>query len=442
MSDWNLKDLEEWDEKICKLAESHGLDWFPINYEVCDYYEMIGHMSYHGMPSHYNHWSFGKSFERTHQMYNLGAEGLPYELIINSDPSIAYLMRENALYLQVLIMCHCVGHSDFFKNNRMFSNTRPSSIVSGMRNSKKRIQGYIENPHIGIKKVEKFLDSLHAIQFHVYRTPKEYISDKDKKSKLLENFNSDFLRGKDPNLDDLEKRLKRVPLEPEQDIFSFLLEHGTGYEDWEIDLIEIVKREAYYFMPQIQTKIMNEGWASYWHYRLMHELELPQSLHLPFLKSHNQVVQPHIGRINPYNMGFHLFNKIEERHGLEECFIARDSGNDASFIRQYLTQEDCEELNLFAFSSKRDHYIIDNVSDEDGWRPVKNTLINQVGGNSIPKIYVESIDEGNILVLHHEHDGRDLELDYADRVVDHIGHLWKDGVVKLLTIIEDEPFEI
>ena len=115
---WSLDDLKKWDEKVCELAEEYDLDWFPITYEVCDYYEMIGHMSYHGMPSHYQHWSYGKSFERTHQMYNMGAEGLPYELIINSNPSIAYLMRQNPLYLQVLIMAHCVGHSDFFKNNR------------------------------------------------------------------------------------------------------------------------------------------------------------------------------------------------------------------------------------------------------------------------------------------------------------------------------------
>ena len=103
-----------------KIAEKYGLDWYPVDYEICDYYEMIGHMSYHGMPSHFNHWSYGKAFERTHFMYNAGAEGLPYELIINSDPSIAYLMRQNPLYLQVLIMAHCVGHSDFFKNNRCF----------------------------------------------------------------------------------------------------------------------------------------------------------------------------------------------------------------------------------------------------------------------------------------------------------------------------------
>jgi|TARA_R110001583_G_scaffold5598_20_gene30162 stage V sporulation protein R len=438
MSDWSLNELKEWDEKIFSLAKKNNLDWFPINYEVCDYYEMIGHMSYHGMPSHYNHWSFGKSFERTHQMYNLGAEGLPYELIINSDPSIAYLMRENPLYLQILIMCHCVGHSDFFKNNRMFSNTRPSSIVSGMRTAKKRIQGYVENPHIGINKIEQFLDSLHAVQFHIYRHPKEYISHKENKAVLLEEINRKISKGEDPDL----SILNNIPLEPEQDLFSFLLEHGKGYEDWELDLIEITKREAYYFMPQIQTKIMNEGWASFWHYKLMHELDLPQKFHIPFLKSHNQVIQPHTGRINPYNLGFHLFNKIEERHGIEECFIARSSGHDESFIRQYLTQEDCEELNLFAFSSKKDHYLIDDVSDEDGWKPVKNMLINQVGANTIPIIYVESIDEGDILVLHHEHDGRDLELDYAEKVVGHINTLWKGGLVKLMTIIEDEPFEI
>ena len=167
--DWNFELLEEWDEKISKLAKSHGLDWFPITYEVCDYYSMIGHMSYHGMPTHYGHWSYGKSFERTRQMYNLGMEGLPYELIINSDPSIAYLMRENPAYLQVLIMAHCVGHSDFFKNNRMFKNTRPESIVGRLRSAKKRIQGYVEDPTIGIEEVEKVLDAAHAIQFQNYR---------------------------------------------------------------------------------------------------------------------------------------------------------------------------------------------------------------------------------------------------------------------------------
>ena len=167
--DWNFDLLEEWDKKITDLALAHGLDWFPITYEVCDYYSMICHMSYHGMPTHYGHWSYGKSFERSHQRYNLGKEGLPYELIINSNPSIAYLMRENPLYLQVLIMAHCVGHSDFFKNNRMFRDTRPESVVSRMRAAKKRIQSYTIDPSIGVEEVEEVIDAAHAISFQTYR---------------------------------------------------------------------------------------------------------------------------------------------------------------------------------------------------------------------------------------------------------------------------------
>ena len=127
---------------------------------------------------------------------------------------------------------------------------------------------------------------------------------------------------------------------------------------------------------------------------------------------------------------------------MEEIFIARSVGHDEAFIRQYLTQEDCEELNLFSFSERRDHYLIDEVSDEDGWKVVKQDLMNQVGANTIPKICVESIEKDGVLVLHHDHDGRDLELDYAERVVDHVGNIWKSGTVKLMTIIEEEPFEI
>ena len=186
---------------------------------------------------------------------------------------------------------------------------------------------------------------------------------------------------------------------------------------------------------------MNEGWASFWHYRLMHDLELDSGMHIPFIKMHNEVVRPHLGSINPYHLGFHLFRKIEERFGLQECFIARESLNDESFLRQYLTEEDCEELNLFSFSLHRDEYKIDDVSDDPGWKSVKEDLIKQVGGNNIPIIVVDGIEDGNILCLKHEHDGRDLELDYGDAVVKHITTLWGD-IVKLDTIIEDEPFEI
>jgi len=174
---------------------------------------------------------------------------------------------------------------------------------------------------------------------------------------------------------------------------------------------------------------------------MMHELDLPDSMHIPFLKMHNEVVRPHLGSINPYHLGFYLFQRIEERHGLEECFIARESLNDESFIRQYLTEEDCVDLNLFSFGLDKKDFVIDDVSDNEGWRSVKQNLIKQVSANNIPSIVVEGVDEANILTLKHEHDGRDLELEYAESVVDHITTIWGD-VVRLETIIEDEPFEI
>lgn len=429
-------ELAEWDEKLCKMAKEHGLDWFPLAYETCDYYEMIGAMAYHGMPSHYSHWSFGKSFERNHTMYGMGMQGLPYEMIINSNPSLAYLMEENPMYLQVLIMAHCIGHSDFFKNNITFKHTHPENIILRMRNAKRFIDKLIEDPSIGIDAVEDILDSAHALSMNVPHRYVPYVSQKEQKQQLVSDIKSGLydnsLHVPDP---------ERIPISNEVNILAFLADQSPILEEWQRDLLLIVEEEAHYFMPQIRTKIMNEGWASYWHYRLMHELELPSSMHIPFLKTHNEVVRPHPASINPYHLGFHLFRKIEERHGLDECFIARESLNDESFIRQYLTQEDCEELELFSFSLKKDEYVVDDVSDDQGWKNIKEDLIKQVGGNSIPIIEIDNVDESNVLCLIHEHDGRDLELDYADAVVHHISKLWGD-VVKLDTIIEDEPFEI
>ena len=433
--DWDFATLEEWDEKIRLLAEARGLDWFPITYEVCDYLSMIGHMSYHGMPTHYGHWSYGKQFERTHTMYNMGVEGLPYELIINSNPSIAYLMRENPAYLQVLIMAHCVGHSDFFKNNRMFKDTRPEAVVGKFRNAKKRIQSYVEDHTIGIDEVEETLDAARAIQFQTYRYGQTRYTKKqlhEKYSRLIKSSEDD-----EYSLFDLQK----YPLEPDYDILGFIIEYANDLPEWKKDIIEIVREESTYFIPQIQTKIMNEGWASYWHYTLLHELNLPSEWHIPFIKTHNQVIRPHIGGLNPYHIGFKVFEDIEKRLGIEECFIARETGHDVSFLRQYLTQELCEELGLFTYSDKsKEGVTIDEISDDDGWKTVKTDLLTNVGTNSIPVIYVDEIED-NVLILRHEHDGRDLDLNYSEAVVNHVGNLWPHEV-KLFTVIEEELWEI
>ena len=417
------------------MAEKMGLDWFPINYEVCDYYEMIGHMSYHGMPSHYQHWSYGKSFERTHQMYNLGAEGLPYELIINSNPSIAYLMKENPLYLQILIMAHCVGHSDFFKNNRLFSSTSPDSVVFRFRNARKRIQSYVENPNIGLKKVEVFLDSLHAIRFQTERNLLRRKTKKEIKKKYIDLINND-VEDKYKNFN-----LNKPLLEPDKDLLSFLVEYGTHFEDWQIDILNIVKDESKYFIPQINTKILNEGWASFWHYKLCHELDLPQEYHIPFLKSHNQVIRPHIGKINPYHLGFHIFQKIEKEKGIDECFFIRSTHDDVAALRSYLDIDDYRELNLFSYSTKKENVSIDEISDEKGWKEVRQDLLVNTGLNSMPNVIVSDISRSGDLILKHVHDGRDLDLEYAERVVEKVQLLWPKDV-KFFTIIEEESWEI
>ena len=439
MSDWSVKDLKKWDEKIIKIAESYGLDWYPIDYEICDYYEMIGHMSYHGMPSHFNHWSYGKSFERTHFMYNAGAEGLPYELIINSDPSIAYLMRQNPLYLQVLIMAHCVGHSDFFKNNRCFKDTDPKNVVSRMRNAKKRMKGYVEDTQIGIEKVESFIDDLQSLSFQTnrYGIPRKskkeiYLSEVDRYNKLKE---------KGIELD--QEALKNKLLKPDYDLFSFFQEYGSHkFEDWQLDILDIIHRESLYFIPQIKTKILNEGWASFWHYKILHELSLQEGFHLPFLQMHNAVVRPHIGGLNPYHIGFYIFQKLEREEGLEKCFEVREIHDDVSACRLFLDEEAIRELNIFSYVRKKDgEVVISEVADEDEWKVVRNEMIKSIGVNSIPQIYVERIEGDDTLVLKHEYDGRDLELEHAEKVVDHIRNIWKSDV-RLYTVLEDDVWEI
>jgi len=235
--------------------------------------------------------------------------------------------------------------------------------------------------------------------------------------------------------------INQIPLEPNYNILEFIRDHSRNLEAWEKDLLTIVSDEGSYFIPQAMTKIMNEGWASFWHYKILHELDLPQDYHMSFLKLHNQVIRPIVGRLNPYHLGFTIFQWIEKNLGLEHCFIARESHNDESFIRKYLNEEICRDLNLFTYSRKRTEWSIDDISDEDGWKDVRKELIRNVGLGSLPKIFVKKVEKNHTLILGHDHDGRDLDLNYANKVCEHIVDLWGDDV-KIFTIIEEELFEI
>ncbi len=434
MSDWTERDLIKWDEKIIRIADDLGLDWHPIDYEIIDYQEMLGAMAYTGLPTHYRHWSYGKEYERTHTLYNMGQTGLPYEMIINSNPSIAYLMRENALNIHILTMAHCVGHSDFFKNNRMFADTNPDNIIASFKSAAKYVRGLIEDPSIGIDKVEKILDAAHSIKYQVPRFPGIKYKTRDELLKLEKEK-----MVKDPTYTpDLTKK----PLQPEFNILRFIAEHSTRLEEWERNLILIVEESSKYFIPQALTKVMNEGWACTIHYKIINELNLPDSLHLPFIKLHNQVVRPQLGQINPYHLGFKLFERIIEKDGFEEAMLLRECHNDISFLRFYCDQEFMEEMNYFSYSFKKGdkNITIDDISDQPGWEAVRDELIKNVGLNRIPVIFVDEVEKDNTLSLVHEHDGRDLDLTYASKVYEYIQTLWKDNV-KLITIVENEVWE-
>tara|TARA_R100000808_G_C2145085_1_gene152879 strand:+ start:1329 stop:2645 length:1317 start_codon:yes stop_codon:yes gene_type:complete len=437
MDEWNIKDLEEWDKKICELGESYGLDWFDIDYEIIDYHEMIGAMSYVGMPTHYRHWSFGKLFEITHAKYTMGQTGLPYEMIINSNPSIAYLMKENPMSTHLLTMSHCVGHSDFFKNNRMFKHTDPDNVISKFKLGSKRIQQYLEDPSIGVNKVERIIDACHAIKYQIPRTPG---IKRRSQEELKGIYVQKMLDSTDGIFDDID--LDKFPLERDYNLLAFIRENSRNLKDWERDVISIVEENSKYFLPQAYTKIMNEGWAVMMHEKIMKDLNLPHAYHLAFIKLHNQVVRPHLGGVNPYHLGYTIFKKIEEEKGFDECLMVREVHNDVTFLRKYLDEQLARDLNLFAFSYKKKQNVhtIDDVSNEDGWENVRDALISTVGLNSVPVVYVEELMKDNSLHIVHDHDGRDLNLQHGHKVYDHIKELWGDNVI-FTTIIEEELWE-
>ena len=434
MSDWTEADLLYWDEKISHIAQDLGLDWYPIDYEIIDYQEMLGAMAYTGLPTHYRHWSYGKEYERTHTLYNMGQTGLPYEMIINSNPSIAYLMRENHLHTHVLTMAHCVGHSDFFKNNRMFTDTNPENIIDSFKSAAKYVKQLIEDPSIGISKVEKILDAAHSVKYQVPRYPGILY----KTHTQLLDLERDKMK-KDPTYTaDLEK----VPLEAEYNLLRFIAEHSKHLKEWERNLILIVEESSKYFIPQALTKIMNEGWACTIHHMIIDKLELPDKLHLPFMKLHNQVIRPHLGQVNPYHLGYKLFEKLITEQGFEEAKMIREVHNDITFLRCYVDQEFMQEMNYFSYSFKKDKksITIDDVSDDPGWETVRDELIKNVGLSRMPTVFVDEVEKNNTLSLIHEHDGRDLDLKYAQKVYEHIGTLWGDAV-RLITLVEDETWE-
>jgi stage V sporulation protein R len=443
---YDVGDLVEWDKRIRDKAAEFGLDWYPQEFEICDHTGMLGYMAYSGMPSHYPHWSYGKSYEKLKTLYDYGVNGLPYEMVINSNPAIAYLMRDNTLLLQILTIAHVYGHNDFFKNNFTFKSTRADLTIETFKAHALRVRRYMEDPSIGIEKAERILDAAHALSWQCRRNLAiRKLNREEQVGRALEAAQpkADPFKRLHARPEFKEAETRKVPLEPDEDVLLFIRDHNPFMAEWERDLLTIVDEEAKYFIPMMETKIMNEGWASYWHKKIVESLDVEQGLRIEFMVRHNQVLRPIPGQINPYHLGFKLWEDIYRRHteptpeeikkygapaksGAEKLFEAREVERDTSFLRRYLTEELMREMDLFEYESRGDEVVIDKVSDEEGWRPVKETLIKSVGTGSIPVIKVEDADFGHnrTLYLKHYHDGRDLQLEYAEKTIAFVHRLW------------------
>lgn len=394
--------LIAYNERIEKIARNFGLDYYEQEFEIISFEDMMCYEAYVGMPAHYPHWSFGKNYERVKTLYNYNLTGLPYEMVINSNPCLAYLMKDNSLVLQILTIAHVYGHNDFFKNNRMFKKYTHAHLTLDMfKNHANRIRTYIQDPSIGYDAVERVLDAAHAIKYQC----------------------GAFETVEIEKVDDMKY--------PYDNLLGFLALYGR-LTDWERDVLLIVMEEGRYFLPQIETKIMNEGWASFWHYKIMNALELTPGQQIEFLKFHNNVICNVPGKLNPYFIGFKIWQELYDKYegDFEVLSRIRETERDASFIRRYLSYDIANESHMFSFEEEEKYYVITEVANSEGWKKIRNDLANNVGVGSIPIIQIEDVQQNDrTLVLNHLYDERELHLSYATETLKYIQKLWGGRVI-------------
>jgi stage V sporulation protein R len=473
-------------ERIEKIAASYGLDFFPVIFEMLTYDQMNEIAAYGGFPSRYAHWRFGMEYEQLSKSYEYGLSKI-YEMVINNNPSYAYLLEGNSLTDQKLVMAHVFGHVDFFKNNFCFRatdlDTRGGIIdpvrkaegyepdrrwIDQMANHGARISRHIERH--GINKVEAFIDQCLSIEnlidpwqpFTGRPAPRD---DKDDDKpievpKLAAKEYMDSFINPEEYIEAQKKRLeqkrpeRRTPEQPERDVLKFLLDHAP-LERWERDVLEVIRTEAYYFVPQKQTKIMNEGWASYWHSRMMTEKVLSASEIIDYADNNAGVMATAPGRFNPYKVGVELYRYIEDRWNKgrfgrewEECtdldakrswdmrlglgrqriFQVRALYNDVTFIDEFLTPEFVidQKMYTFGFSGRNDRFEIETRE----FKEVKEKLLFQLTNFGDPYIRVIENNYGNRgeLLLEHQHAGMDLRGDYAKETLSALVRVWKRPV--------------
>lgn len=446
------KELQRAIQEITEIAEGFGLDFYPMRYEICPA-DIIYTFGAYGMPTRFSHWSFGKQYHKMKLHYDLGLSKI-YELVINSDPCYAFLLNNNSLIQNKLIVAHVLAHCDFFKNNARFANTN-RDMVEKMASTADRI-AYYEKVH-GRKTVEEFIDAVLAIQEHIDPSllrPKlawtlEDLEEEEEDKPLPSPYDDIWQIGEEKPKKETKKK-KKFPPQPEKDVVLFIEEYSRELEDWQRDIMTMMREEMLYFWPQLETKVMNEGWASYWHARILRELDLTSGEAIEFSKLNAGVVQPSKTQINPYYLGVKLFEDIEERYnnpteemrrygikkgsGREKIFEVREVESDTSFIRNYLTKELCAREDMYLFQKQGRDY---KITDKD-YEAVRDQLVTMRVNGGFPYITVQDGDylKNGELYLKHHYEDVELDVDYLEKTFPYLYQLW-GRTVHMETFIEE-----
>jgi stage V sporulation protein R len=465
-SEWNFDLIRECDQALAAIAKEYGLDTYPNQIEVISSEQMMDAYASVGMPIGYSHWSYGKQFLSTENSYKRGQMGLAYETVINSNPCIAYLMEENTMAMQALVIAHaCYGHNSFFKGNYLFKTwTDADSIIDYLVFAKNYIRKCEER--YGISEVESILDSCHALMnYGVDRYKRPYpISAQEEehrqqeREEYLQKQVNDLWRTIPKNIQEKKsKNTSRFPSEPQENLLYFLEKSSPLLESWQREVIRIVRKISQYFYPQRQTQVMNEGWACFWHYTLLYELYdqglVTDGFMLEFLQSHTGVVaqpaydNPYFSGINPYTLGFSMMMDIrricekptdEDRQWFPDIAgsdwkktlqFAMRNFKDESFILQFLSPKVMRDLKLFSIvdDDQDDKIEVSSIHNEQGFRKLRETLAAQYNlSNREPNIQVFEVDVrgDRALTLHHiMHDRKPLA-DSANEVLKHLHRLW------------------
>ncbi len=462
MEDREITELETSLARIWETAQKFGLDPFPTRFEIVPATVMYEIGSY-ALPGRYSHWTFGKAYHRMKTMYDFGLSKI-YEVVINTNPSYGFLMETNSPVQNKLVMAHVLGHVDFFKNNAYFSKTN-RRMVESVSTHAERMTGY--EFKYGRRTVEKFLDAVLSIEEHI--DPNFFIRREEPRTTATDEVERERAARKKPGrYDDLwgmgqpqpqqpdaeVEQPRRGDRLPEKDLVYYIMRNSPALSDWQRDAMAMIHEEMEYFVPQMQTKTMNEGWASFWHSRIMRELDLSDTEHMEFAELHAGVVSPQKGQLNPYYLGYKIFEDIERRwdnptaeerekfgraggEGRAKIFEVRELDNDVSFLRNYLTEDLCEELDLYVYE------LVDEEEwtiTEKRWERVRDQLVANMTNFGFPYIVVADGDyNGNReLYLKHSYEGAELDSTYARKVLEHVHTLW-GRPVHLETVVDDEP---